>query len=98
MDMDQKQLQRVLTEAFRRSQKSRERKGLPVPDAEIKRTRGGGRWVGPKSYRITLWLRPWQYLALCEDQRKSHHRGSLTSYLQGLFTPGVVQRRNRKAA
>lgn len=94
---DPKALQRVLTEAFRRAAKSREAKGLPPGDAKIRRTRGGGRWVGPSSYRITLWLRPWEYVALLDEHRRSRHKGSITSYIQAMFRPAAAQRAKRAA-
>lgn len=72
-------------EAYRQDKGERARKPFLTERKQIfpgapKRT------VGPRSYKITLWLRPWEYLELFEQQKKDGHRGSLTKWMQQRLT------------
>ncbi len=76
-----RELDKVLLRAMKFAQEARDVVGLGSVDSTITPTRGGGRWVGPKSYRVTLWLRPWEYLEVLERMRRDGHPGGITSYL-----------------
>jgi len=75
-----RELEKILARAMAFAQQGRDRVGLGRVDATITSTRGG-RWVGPKAYRVTLWLRPWEYLEVLERMRRDGYAGGLTGYL-----------------
>jgi len=76
-----RELEKVLAKARALAQQGRDSKGLGHVDATIRRRRDGSRWVGPTAYKMTLWLRPWEYLEVIERMRQERYRGSVTSFL-----------------
>lgn len=72
-------------EAYRTAKGEKARK--PVIEERKNFIQGAPRRrVGPRSYKITLWLQPWQYLELFEQQKKDRHHGSLTAWMHARLT------------
>lgn len=79
-------IEATLAAAFARAEKSRRAAGMsPRSIVATSRPRAGGNWIGPTSYRITLWLRPWEYLEVLETMRHERFNGSITKYLSRPF-------------
>lgn len=82
-------LEKVFAAAFERAEQSRVAAGMaPRKKAPARKAPDGRRYVGPHAYRLTLWLKPWEYLDLLEEQRRASHKGPLHSFVVGRATSG----------
>ena len=82
-------LEKVFAAAFERAEGSRVAAGMtPRKKVPVRKAPDGRRYVGPRAYRLTLWLKPWEYLDLLEEQRRASHKGNLLSFVVSRATSG----------
>ncbi len=80
--MSPAELSRVFNAAFKEAEKSRVAAGMdPRKRVPIAMHKDGRRFVGPRRYRVTVWLEPQEYLDLLESRRHARFKGSLRDFM-----------------
>lgn len=93
--MTESPLERIVRRAFQAALRYNKGKGWKEPTAAIRRNRAGVRMIGPRSYRLTLFLTP-ELFGELEDLRSRSTRYqnlSLSSFIVGGLLPAAVERR-----
>lgn len=90
MSTTDRNLEKIMAAAFAQAERSRGDAGMKPRSAKIQRGPDGQRTVGPKRYRLTVWLAPWEYLDMFEEMRHARFTGSVTKWAQSRVTSGRV--------
>jgi hypothetical protein len=73
-------MEQIYSEAFSRASGWRKEHGVT----------GDGKRKRPNSYKMTLWLRPWHYMQVCNDAARAGV--SVTKYLQEQLTDPRIKK------
>jgi hypothetical protein len=91
-------LEESLREVFRASQAQRRARGAGESKAQPYKRKDGTRAVGPRTYKITLFIQPWHFGDLMVAASRQRKPTSMTGMLKKLIEEGVphVTARPRK--
>lgn len=93
MNRTRSPLETLVRQAFHAAWESRTKAGLGAPASKIWRRRDGTRGIGPKTYRVTLYLQPWQYASLIDQKRRAGFAGSLNAFMMAAMVGHAPSRR-----